>query len=110
MTQTQLAHALDLRHASISDYERGEATPDPERIVQLADALGVTVGWLMRGEESQPPAPLGDTPEYRAFLATPLGQSMTTEERLLLASVSAPGVTISTLTYQVMLAALRGTR
>ncbi len=48
-TQTQLAEAAGVRQADITHYERG-SNMRLEVAARLADALGVTLDWLARGE------------------------------------------------------------
>lgn len=37
---------------AISNYERGKSTPDSRVLMALADALGVSVRYLMRGQQA----------------------------------------------------------
>jgi HTH-type transcriptional regulator, cell division transcriptional repressor len=50
LTQLDIAKALETDSMSVSRWERGVSTPSrPELLVQLADALGVDVRWLITG-------------------------------------------------------------
>lgn len=49
-TQERLADALGVVPGTISRWERGEVEPTLENARDLADALGVAVGWLVGGE------------------------------------------------------------
>lgn len=53
MTQKQLAQALHISDRTVSKWERGAGFPDVSLLEPLADALGLTVAGLLRGEESQ---------------------------------------------------------
>ena len=48
-TQERLANAVEVAPGTISRWERGEVEPTLENARDLADALGVTVGWLVGG-------------------------------------------------------------
>lgn len=70
--QQQLAAALGISQATISDYERGRRRPSLPAITRLAKILGVSVGWLVAGEttSSRDPAREDLTPQ---ILATTIG-------------------------------------
>lgn len=61
LTRKALAELTDdLKPSRINNWERGERTPGPEEIKQLAKALEVAPAWLMcltedKGEKKQPP-------------------------------------------------------
>ena len=109
LTQTQVAQALKKRDATVSDYERGVSVPPAEEVVALAGILAVSVQWLMTGEHL-PMATVTESPGLRSFLTTPIGQSLTTDERRALASIRIEGEPPTELTYQALLVGLRGTR
>jgi Zn-dependent peptidase ImmA (M78 family)/transcriptional regulator with XRE-family HTH domain len=48
LTQAELAHRLGVTNVAVSKYERGLVVPDGERLVQLSEALGVSVAQLLR--------------------------------------------------------------
>lgn len=50
LTQQQLADMLNLSNKTISKWESGSGSPDISNLPPLADALGVTVDELLRGE------------------------------------------------------------
>lgn len=54
LTQRQLAERLHLSDKAVSKWERGLSLPDIEVLEPLADALGVTVTELLRGEALPP--------------------------------------------------------
>ena len=43
MTQENLAQIFHISQTSVSKYERGEAVPDLETVVKMADYFGVSV-------------------------------------------------------------------
>ena len=45
-----LANKADIPEATISQYRSGYAKPKYERIVKIADALNVSLAWLMGGD------------------------------------------------------------
>ncbi len=51
LTQEQLGNALGLSKTRISEIEAGVFPTDPDRIWQLADALGCTCDELLRPKE-----------------------------------------------------------
>ena len=50
LTQQQLADQLNLSNKTISKWESGAGSPDIGNLPVLADALGITVDELLRGE------------------------------------------------------------
>ena len=53
LTQQQLADKLNLSNKTISKWESGSGSPDISNLPILADALGVSVDELLRGELSK---------------------------------------------------------
>ena len=45
---------LGVRKSTVSRYESGLLIPDLETLKKIADHGGVTVEWLLRGEEARP--------------------------------------------------------
>ena len=56
MTQQQLAQVLGVTNKAVSKWERGAGFPDVALLEPLADALGLTVRSLLRGEAEPPEA------------------------------------------------------
>lgn len=52
MTQLDLANKLHITDKAISKWERGLSSPDIGLLPQLADILGVSVGDLLKGEQT----------------------------------------------------------
>ena len=53
-TQRQLTETLHLSDRTVSKWERGAGFPDVALLEPLADALGLTVRSLLRGEAEPP--------------------------------------------------------
>lgn len=56
LTQAALAQRLNLSNRTISKWENGDGMPDISVLPGLADALGVTVDELLRGERKYRPS------------------------------------------------------
>lgn len=53
MTQSEVAERLNVSFQAVSLWERGETTPEIEKLTEIADLYGVSVDWLLRGKEEQ---------------------------------------------------------
>ena len=53
LNQAKLAQLLDLSTSTIAMYEQGRREPSVSIIVALADALGVTIHYLLTGRSPQ---------------------------------------------------------
>jgi len=51
LSQGDLAEKLEVSRQSVSKWETGQATPDLDKIIKLADLFGVTVDELIREEK-----------------------------------------------------------
>ena len=69
MTQTELAAALHVSDRAVSKWERGAGFPDISLLEPLADALGLGVLDLLRGERGTVPEPEPTIRQALAFLA-----------------------------------------
>ena len=56
ITQLSLAEKLNYSDKAVSKWERGESLPDVLTIMQIGEALGVTMSYLL-GEEDKPKTP-----------------------------------------------------
>lgn len=54
-SQEQLANKLGTSKSVISGYETGRNDPAQSMVIKLADSLGVSINWLMFGEEKEEP-------------------------------------------------------
>jgi phage repressor protein C with HTH and peptisase S24 domain len=57
-----LAKAANVSPSALRKWLKGQAEPSRERLVALADATGVGLGWLAKGEGPEPDFLGGDTP------------------------------------------------
>ena len=53
MSQDDLAEKLYISRKAISKWETGEATPDLDKLVQLADIFKVSLDFLVLGKEPE---------------------------------------------------------
>lgn len=84
-----LARITDLNEALLASFESDEAKPQAAMFVALADALEVTIDWLMLG----PPGPDRDpSPELQRFLTTTAEGAYAQEQGLvkMLANMQTP--------------------
>lgn len=68
MTQQDLAKKINVPPSAITQYLAGKNMPKPERIQELADATGVSVGLLI-GEEPLPLVPTKVSPNITLNMA-----------------------------------------
>lgn len=69
-SQEGLAERLGVSRQAISKWETGEATPDAERIIVLAAALGISTDTLLLGKE-EPERPYTEAETVRQPAPTP---------------------------------------
>lgn len=51
MTQSEVAERLHVSFQAVSLWERGETTPEIEKLIEIADLYGISIDWLLRGKE-----------------------------------------------------------
>ena len=81
-SQEELAERLHVSRQAISKWETGEATPDAERVIALAAALGISTDTLLLGREEPTPDPFeaetvrqpAPTPEWLDHLPRHIGR------------------------------------
>lgn len=72
LSQEALARAVHAKSSSdVSRWERGLVAPRAENLLRLADALGVSVDYLLGGETA---SSNGASEALKTFLETPIGQ------------------------------------
>lgn len=104
LTQEDLARALATNAGTVSRWERGLGNPQAAQLVQLAEALGATVDYLLRGTDPDRNAP-PLTAAFHDFLRTEHGriaQERRWIELLLSIRVSNPTVKL----YQAVVSGL----
>ena len=50
LTQIEFAERLGVPQKKISDVERGRTAPNPEFLLAVRNAMGVTIDWLLTGK------------------------------------------------------------
>lgn len=60
LTQKQLAKLLKVTDATINRYEKDLRKPDPQMLKAIADVLGVSVDYLLNGEEGKVTQPISN--------------------------------------------------
>jgi transcriptional regulator with XRE-family HTH domain len=53
LSQQQLADMLGVSKGAVGQYEVGLTTPRPKRFERIAEVLGVTVEWLLTGNDAE---------------------------------------------------------
>ena len=59
LTQSQLAKCMDVSRQAVSKWENGLSTPDPGKMIQLAEILNADLAYLATGQIQESP----DLPE-----------------------------------------------
>ena len=54
MTQADVAERLNVSFQAVSQWERGETSPEIDKLVDLAQLFGVTTDYLLMGREERP--------------------------------------------------------
>lgn len=53
MTQNEMAEKLGVSFQAVSLWERGEATPDVEKLEKIAELYQVSLDWLLKGKQEE---------------------------------------------------------
>lgn len=61
LKNADIARATGISNMTLSDWKRGVSTPKQDKLMKIADCLGVSVDYLMTGEEKEPS--LSDQPD-----------------------------------------------
>lgn len=59
LSQEELAQRMGVSRQSVTKWETGLSAPDLDRLVELADTLGVSLDYLLRDQTDMPEAPAG---------------------------------------------------
>lgn len=57
ISQSQLARAMDVSRQAVSKWENGRSTPEPLKLIQLAELLDTDVEYLTTGRVTVPSRP-----------------------------------------------------
>ena len=98
LTQQQLADKLNLSNKTISKWESGNGSPDISNLPVLAEALGISVDELLKGEinRSEPDTNLEVSKDYSTRKALTQKQKM---ERAIIALAACIGAIFGILAY-----------
>lgn len=61
LKNADIARATGISNMTLSDWKRGVSTPKQDKLMKIADCLGVSVDYLMTGEEKE--TSLSDQPD-----------------------------------------------
>lgn len=73
LTQSEVAEKLNVSFQAVSLWERGETTPEVEKLMEIADLYGVTIDWLLRGNAE---------PTVEIDFVEPLSDRLFNEDRM----------------------------
>jgi len=62
-TQREFGKILGVSKATVSKYESGISIPSSDTLRKIASEGNKPIEWLLRGDQSSAPQPLGQTPE-----------------------------------------------
>jgi transcriptional regulator with XRE-family HTH domain len=65
VTQAELAARADVSQGAVSRYLNGKASPKAEELLRIAGALGVTMEWLLTGNQDHVTVLRQDEVPYR---------------------------------------------
>lgn len=51
LTDAAIAHATGITKSTFSDWKSGRSTPKREKLIKIADVLGVSLDYLLTGEQ-----------------------------------------------------------
>ncbi|MED5101114.1 MULTISPECIES: helix-turn-helix domain-containing protein [Niallia] len=57
LTQQSMADYLGISRQGYAKYEKGESQPDFETLKKISEYFGVTIDYLLTGEDGQSPSP-----------------------------------------------------
>ncbi len=80
-TQEEVAEQMGVTSHAVYYWESGRANPSHEHLVRLSEVYGVSVDWLLGGDEKQVPGEIDlEDPELDLFFRGPWHE-MSEEER-----------------------------
>lgn len=66
LSQEELAEAIGVSRQAVSKWERAEASPDTDNLIELSKVYGVTLDEMLYGDEDSDDAESGEEPEVEA--------------------------------------------
>lgn len=100
LSLAELARRAEINNRLIHKYVDGETMPGVRALLRIADVCGVSLDWLVRGQEFTPPALLD-------WLETPVGKTVDEETRRFLRALPLHGYRPSVRFYDLALHAIR---
>ena len=76
VTAYKVSKATGVTQSTLSDWKRGRSTPKTDNMKKIADYFGVTVDYLMNGEEEPPKKETTLTPKDERDIARDLNTLM----------------------------------
>ena len=64
LSQEELANRLGVSRQAVSKWETGESIPDMNNLASLAEIFGVSLDWLIKGEEEKCEERPNDKPPF----------------------------------------------
>lgn len=92
MSQNQLAKAMDVSRQAVSKWETGQSTPDPTKMIRLADVLETDIEYLTTGRKSfgrRPPVVVNTVETVEKVVEKPVVQVV---EKIIEKTVEVPVV------------------
>ena len=92
MSQNQLAKAMDVSRQAVSKWETGQSTPDPAKMIRLADVLETEIEYLTTGRKSfgrRPPVVVNTVETVEKVVEKPVVQVV---EKIIEKTVEVPVV------------------
>lgn len=97
---SELSQRAQVNLRLLNKYVTGETMPGVRALLRIADVCGVSLDWLVRGQEFTPPALLD-------WLETPVGKTVDEETRRFLRALPLHGYRPSVRFYDLALHAIR---
>ena len=77
LSQNQLSKIMGVSRQAVSKWETGQSTPDPTKLIQLADILDTDIEYLTTGRRNygrRPPVVINSTNTVEKIIETPVVQ------------------------------------
>ena len=77
LSQNQLAKAMNVSRQAVSKWESGQSTPDPMKMIHLADVLDTDIEYLSTGRRNygrRPPVVINTTETVEKIVEKPIVQ------------------------------------
>lgn len=91
MNQTQLAQALGISEARISDWKKGKSEPTGKQLVALAKILGVSVDYIVGLSDAPRGGEQREAVDFELIRDIVIQRGLTTRQAVLLLTREMPG-------------------